>query len=397
MTADLIALLAVLEARGLYAGEGYPSMFRFCLGRLRLSEEEAYYRIAVGRVALRLPVVLERLRAGTLTLTNAALLRKHLTEENHARLLQAVEGRSKREVQQLIAGLAPRPDVRPSLRKVSGPRAPAAVPAAEDRAMEEAPPSPGVGASGRVPAESPTAASELLPAAPAAPSLPLLSKASAATSNGSVGGTFPSPAPSESLPCSHQVPQPRPAAPRPAEIRPLAPTRYSLRLTISQGTYEKLRQATDLLRHSVPDGDPGVIIDRALTLLIGHLERAKFAAKIPRPRGLEPPATGKTRARRRRPGPASAASASTAVPAITDATSPAPSPPPPGPSPGPPLLARPRSRYIPAAVRRAVSRRDQGRCAFVAVSGERCAETGGLEFHHRVPFAEGGESHGVRS
>ncbi len=35
-------------------------------------------------------------------------------------------------------------------------------------------------------------------------------------------------------------------------------------------------------------------------------------------------------------------------------------------------------------------RRDQGRCAFVAANGERCAATGGLEFHHTVPFAEGG-------
>ena len=28
----------------------------------------------------------------------------------------------------------------------------------------------------------------------------------------------------------------------------------------------------------------------------------------------------------------------------------------------------------------------------MAASGERCAETGGLEFHHTVPFAEGGEA-----
>jgi 5-methylcytosine-specific restriction endonuclease McrA len=47
------------------------------------------------------------------------------------------------------------------------------------------------------------------------------------------------------------------------------------------------------------------------------------------------------------------------------------------------------SRHIPATVRRAVWQRDAGRCAFVGLHG-RCSETGGLEFHHLVPFARGG-------
>jgi 5-methylcytosine-specific restriction endonuclease McrA len=47
------------------------------------------------------------------------------------------------------------------------------------------------------------------------------------------------------------------------------------------------------------------------------------------------------------------------------------------------------SRHVPAAVRREVWARDDGRCAFVGASG-RCPETGFLEFHHVVPFAAGG-------
>src|SRR6185436_16176488 len=47
------------------------------------------------------------------------------------------------------------------------------------------------------------------------------------------------------------------------------------------------------------------------------------------------------------------------------------------------------SRHVPAAVKRAVWMRDDGRCAFVGVAG-RCCETGFLEFHHVVPFARGG-------
>ena len=33
--------------------------------------------------------------------------------------------------------------------------------------------------------------------------------------------------------------------------------------------------------------------------------------------------------------------------------------------------------------------RDEGRCAFLGRDG-RCGATGKLEFHHKVPFAEGG-------
>ena len=50
-----------------------------------------------------------------------------------------------------------------------------------------------------------------------------------------------------------------------------------------------------------------------------------------------------------------------------------------------------RSRHVPAAVRRAVWKRDDGRCAFIGTDG-RCAERGFLEFHHVVPFADGGET-----
>jgi len=40
-------------------------------------------------------------------------------------------------------------------------------------------------------------------------------------------------------------------------------------------------------------------------------------------------------------------------------------------------------------VRRAVFRRDEGRCAFVGAEG-RCTATAFLEFHHVVPYARGG-------
>jgi hypothetical protein len=50
----------------------------------------------------------------------------------------------------------------------------------------------------------------------------------------------------------------------------------------------------------------------------------------------------------------------------------------------------PKTRYIPAAVRRVVRKRDGDRCRFVDKSGKRCTERRGLEFHHHDPFGRGG-------
>lgn len=47
-------------------------------------------------------------------------------------------------------------------------------------------------------------------------------------------------------------------------------------------------------------------------------------------------------------------------------------------------------RYIPAAVRAEVWRRDQGRCTFVGTNGHRCDSTHRIEIHHIHPFAKGG-------
>jgi hypothetical protein len=125
-----------------------------------------------------------------------------------------------------------------------------------------------------------------------------------------------------------------------AALRPLAPERFKVLLTISRETYDRLRLVRDLMRHSIPDGSPAEIFDRALTLLLADLKRKKLGL-AERPR------------------------------AARDST--------------------PGSRHVSAAVRREVWKRDEGRCAFVGRAG-RCAERGFLEFHHVLPFAEGGEA-----
>jgi len=123
-------------------------------------------------------------------------------------------------------------------------------------------------------------------------------------------------------------------------VTPLAPECYKVQITITRETYETLRRVQDLMRHSVPDGDPAVIFSRALQLLLAELERRK-TAHTERPHRVAPCNSG--------------------------------------------------SRYVPAHVRREVWNRDDGRCAFVGTNG-RCVERGFLEFHHVIPYADGGET-----
>ena len=278
-TAALVASLAEMDARRLYLGEGCSSLFTYCTRVLHLSEHAAYGRIEAARAARRFPAVLERLESGELTLSNLALLRPHLTDENCVAILDRARCASKRDVERLVAGLAPRPDAPALVRKLPAP------PTAKPRLPEQ-------------------------PVEPVAAAIP--------------------PVPASVSPLPQQV----------AVVRPLAPERYKVQFTIGRETHDKLRRAQDLLRHAIPGGDPAAILDRALTLLLEHLERSKLA-RTPAPRAPRLPAGG--------------------------------------------------SRHIPAAVRRAVWKRDDGRCAFEGSEG-RCAETGFLEFHHLVPFARGGRA-----
>ncbi len=216
-TAQLVAHLAVMDERQLHLKAGFKSLFVYCLETLRLSEDAICNRLEVARAARKFPIILDRFADGSVTLTAVRLLAPHLTAENHEALLREATHKRTEQVKELVARISPRPDVASSIRKLPAPR------------------------------------SAMVPAAPAA-------------------GAGPIAAPSE-----HVALQPVPPA-RPATVAPLAPDRYEFRFTAPAATRDKLRHAQDLLRHALPGGDTGEIIDRALTVLIESLERRKFAA-----------------------------------------------------------------------------------------------------------------------
>jgi 5-methylcytosine-specific restriction endonuclease McrA len=284
-TLELLVLLAEVDARRLYLGEGCSSLFTYCTQVLRLSEHAAYHRIETARAARTFPIILQLLADGSVTTTTVALLRPHLTLENHEALMMAARHKTKREVEHQVACLVPKADAPSMVRRLPASPAIATVTIADVPGLHLAP-----------------------------------------TDDGSARTDVVSP--------SRTI-----VAEPPPKVASLASDRYLLRVTLSAAAHANLRRARDLLRHSVPDGDPAVVIEKGLSLLVEHLERQK-AATVARPR----------------------ASVRTAVSG---------------------------ARHIPAAVRREVWARDEGRCAFVGNHG-RCRETGRLEFHHQRPFARGG-------
>jgi hypothetical protein len=137
-TAELIALLIELDVRRLYLAEGCSSLFTYCTQVLRLSEHAAYGRIEAARAARRFPVIVDRLAAGDLNLTGISLLAPHLTLANHLEVLEAARHKSKREVEQLVAQLNPKPDVPAIVRKLPE----AAVPAVQEESVGHCVPDP---------------------------------------------------------------------------------------------------------------------------------------------------------------------------------------------------------------------------------------------------------------
>ncbi|HVN41113.1 MAG TPA: hypothetical protein VMW19_23355 [Myxococcota bacterium] len=109
--ARLLAHLVEVEERRLHLEAACPSMFQFCVRRLGMSEDEACRRIHIARLVRRFPDLLVRIERGDLTLSTIALLRDALTEATYEELVESATGKTKAEVQALLAKRSPVPDV----------------------------------------------------------------------------------------------------------------------------------------------------------------------------------------------------------------------------------------------------------------------------------------------
>jgi hypothetical protein len=110
-TAELLAHLAEVDARHLYAAAGYPSMFAWCVEELHLSEDSACKRIRAARAARQFPALFAMLADGRLHLSAMVMLAPCLTPGNAEDFLAAATHRSKARIEQLLAERFPRPDL----------------------------------------------------------------------------------------------------------------------------------------------------------------------------------------------------------------------------------------------------------------------------------------------
>src|SRR6185503_9076671 len=94
-TVELIVHLAEFDARQLYLGLGYGSMFAYCTEVLRLSEYGAYHRIAAARLSRRFPAILDMLAEGAVNLATLRVMGPHFTDGNAVQLLERMRGLSK--------------------------------------------------------------------------------------------------------------------------------------------------------------------------------------------------------------------------------------------------------------------------------------------------------------
>ena len=212
-TASLLRHIDAIDRRRLWAKQGHPSMFDFLVSRHHMSESTAGKRIGAARTARRFPVLFEMVARGEIHLSGIHCLKAHLTDENHEQVLAQAKHKTIRQIEQLVAHLAPQPDVPSSLRALPNR---AAVP-------------------------------PVLAAGPAVPASSLRTE------------------PRTAAPASRRSPDPM----------PLAPGRYKLQVTLGEQARQKLKQLQDLLAHQIPNGDLAAIVERAFDALLTQVHKRK--------------------------------------------------------------------------------------------------------------------------
>jgi hypothetical protein len=191
LEADLVAHIAEVDERRLYAIRACSSMFTYAVEVLHLSEHEAYERITAARASRKYPQLLEMLADGRLHLSGLGKLAPHLTDQNCLELLDRAAHKTKRQIEELVAEISPRPDAPALIRKVPEP----------------------VTAPVPVPVQKPELG--------------------------------PNRAPIRSVP-SAPVPKPR-------VIEPLAPSRYKIQFTTGRALRDKLERLQNLMSEELAD------------------------------------------------------------------------------------------------------------------------------------------------
>ncbi len=226
--ADTLVFLREIDRRKIWAIDGYDSIFTWCVRKGHMSESVAHKRLRAAEHAARFPAVLALIRRGELHLSALNKLGKHLTDQNHEAVLERARGKTMVELDELIAELAPLPDVPVSVRPMRA----AAVASPESVLSTDTPP-----------------------------------RRTDVSSAASI-------APHEAAALAPPVPSPQPQ-PR-ARVAPLSPKRFKLEMTLSERGHEMLRELEGLLSHA--SAGIGEIVERGLEVLLAQTMKRRAAA-----------------------------------------------------------------------------------------------------------------------
>ena len=385
LTAQVLAHLVELDERLLHLKLGFSSLFAYCVEGLRMSEGTAGRRVTAARVCRRFPDAFERVARGELHLCALCALAPHLNEQNAAEWFEACKGKTRRQIEELLAARFPRPDVREQIRRL-----PARGQGLTNGAVAE-------GMNGFVvqtmPAvrglEAPVIAADL----------------------GSASG----PAPSDGARVEVRVADPR-LRHRARELEPLSADRFGVHFTADAELRDLIERARALASHQIPRGDLAGLMKLVLASFVKQTEKRRFGigTKPRRPDFEAKPSTAEGPAAP--PGGASAHTEQAAPPSASGhaeqaapagrASRHAEQATPRGGASVPPHANegstragrsrstgfRSRSRYLRVQVRREVQARDGGQCAYVSPGGRRCNARTLIQFDHLDPFAQGGSS-----
>jgi len=324
--ARMLAYLGEVERRGLHKEMSCSSMFVFLERRFGLTGGTAFRRLTAARLVRRFPRLMRHIEHGDIHLEALCLLRDVLSKENFDELMTSAANKTLREVEGIVACLAPRPDVKGTIRKLPERAQPIDPPPSHSAASEsDTPTALSLFAmrsehSELAPSPSDCVAPTLVESAPVAPVAPVAL----------------APVSLESTAIAPSI-APRPEAPRP-RMQQLSAARHKVQLTVSSETRAKIERAQALMKHRNPSGDLEVLFDRAMDALIAKLEKERLG-KTSRPQ------------KKKRPS---------------------------------------KDGHIPADTRRQVFERDGEQCAHVDEHGNRCGCRDFLEIDHVKPRALGG-------
>ena len=263
LTAQLLAHLLELEERMLHLELGYSSLFSYCTEALGMSEGAAGRRVAAARVCRRISGVFERVARGDLHLCALCALAPHLTEENAAELFGACRGKTRRQIEELLATRFPRPDVREQIRRLpSRTKVALTEPVAVTRAGDSTP----------VGQQSAT----------------ILANLSGIAGSGSTGPA--SAVPTAPTPAEQANPFPAvanrviaDARRRAREFEPLSSDRFGVHFTADAELRELIERARQLASHRLPNGDLASLVKLMAQNFVRQEEKRRFGLGV-RPR-----------------------------------------------------------------------------------------------------------------